>query len=256
MSFTYSTAGHGLGIGKVAEHGRFDGILSGISIGTRTRAGTVTGMHKIWRILQALGAIAFAYSYSVILIEIQDTVKSPPAEYKTMKRATLFSIIVTTVFYLLCGSFGYAAFGDLSPGILLTGFRFYNPYWLLDIANLAVVVHLIGAYQCPKSDFVMSEHEIPIPFAGTYRLNLFCLVWRTIFVAITTLIAMLMPFFNDVVGFLGAIGFWPLTVYFPIEMYISQKNIGRGTSRWLALKMISVAAAVGSVAGGFLDLQT
>lgn len=28
--------------------------------------------------------------------------------------------------------------------------------------------------------------------------------------------AIILPFFNDLVGFIGAIGFWPLTVYFPI----------------------------------------
>ena len=78
---------------------------------------------------------------------LQDTVKSPPAEYKTMKKATLFGITVTIVFYLLCGCMGYAAFGDLAPGSLLTGFGFYNPYWLVDVANLAIVVHLVGAYQ-------------------------------------------------------------------------------------------------------------
>jgi amino acid permease len=78
---------------------------------------------------------------------LQDTLKSPPAEHKTMKKATVVSIIVTTVFYILCGSMGYAAFGDHAPGNLLTGFGFYNPYWLLDIANFAIVVHLIGAYQ-------------------------------------------------------------------------------------------------------------
>jgi amino acid permease len=68
-----------------------------------------------------------------------------------MKKATLLSIIVTTVFYLLCGCMGYAAFGDNVPGNLLTGFGFYNPYWLLDIANLAIVVHLVGAYQVIQS---------------------------------------------------------------------------------------------------------
>lgn len=77
--------------------------------------------------------------------------KSPPAEYKTMKKATILSITVTTVFYLLCGCMGYAAFGDYSPGNLLTGFGFYNPYWLLDIANLAIVIHLVGAYQVESS---------------------------------------------------------------------------------------------------------
>ncbi|XP_052311727.1 amino acid permease 3 isoform X2 [Populus trichocarpa] len=280
MSFTYSTVGLGLGIGKVAGNGTFKGSLTGISIGTETHAGPVTSTQKLWRSLQALGAIAFAYSFSIILIEIQDTIRSPPAEYKTMKKATLFSIIITTIFYLLCGCMGYAAFGDLAPGNLLTGFGFYNPYWLLDIANVAIVVHLVGAYQVycqplfafvekwsarkwPKSDFVTAEYEVPIPFYGVYQLNFFRLVWRTIFVMLTTLIAMLMPFFNDVVGLLGSMGFWPLTVFFPIEMYISQKKIGRWTSQWIGLQilsmtclMITIAAAVGSVAGVVLDLKT
>ncbi|GAB2289817.1 Amino acid permease 2 [Dionaea muscipula] len=141
MSFTYSSVGLGLGIAQVAENGRFRGSLTGISVGTITQA------QKIWRSFQALGNIAFAYSYSMILIEIQDTVKSPPEEAKTMKKATLISVVVTTVFYMLCGCMGYAAFGDLAPGNLLTGFGFYNPYRLLDIANVAIVVHLIWAYQ-------------------------------------------------------------------------------------------------------------
>ncbi|CAL5419805.1 unnamed protein product [Camellia sinensis] len=74
MSFTYSSIGLALGISKVAETGKFRGSLTGISIGT------VTETQKIWRSFQALGDIAFAYSYSIILIEIQDTVRSPPSE--------------------------------------------------------------------------------------------------------------------------------------------------------------------------------
>ncbi|KAF2302045.1 hypothetical protein GH714_031722 [Hevea brasiliensis] len=124
MSFTYSAVGLGLGIGKVAENAAFKGSLTGISIGTVTHAGLVTCTQKLWRSLQALGAIAFAYSYSVILIEIQDTIGSPTAENKTMKKATSFSIAVTTFFYLLCGCMGYAAFGDSAPGNLLTGLDF------------------------------------------------------------------------------------------------------------------------------------
>jgi hypothetical protein len=42
---------------------------------------------------------------------------------------------------------GYAAFVNYAPGNLLTGFGFYNPCWLLDIVNVAIVVHLVGAYQ-------------------------------------------------------------------------------------------------------------
>ena len=38
-------------------------------------------------------------------------------------------------------------------------------------------------------------------------------------------IAMLVPFFNDVVGLLGAIGFWPLTVFLPIQMHLKQAGM-------------------------------
>ena len=196
-----------------------------------------------------------------------------------MKKATLLSVAVTTVFYMLCGCFGYAAFGDLSPGNLLTGFGFYNPYWLLDIANAAIVIHLIGAYQVycqplfafvektaaewfPDSKLIGREITLPIP-GFRYKVTVFRLVWRSVFVVLTTVISMLMPFFNDVVGILGAFGFWPLTVYFPVEMYIVQKKIPRWSSRWICLQMlsaaclvISIAAAVGSFAGVVSDLKT
>ncbi|XP_021717820.1 amino acid permease 3-like [Chenopodium quinoa] len=275
MSFTYSTIGLGLGIAKVAVNGKIKGSLTGISVGVVTEA------DKVWRSFQALGDIAFAYSYSMILIEIQDTVRSPPAESKTMRKATLVSVVVTTVFYLLCGCFGYAAFGDLSPGNLLTGFGFYNPFWLVDIANAAIVIHLVGAYQVycqplyafvekiasetfPDSDFITKDIKIPLPGGyKPYNLNLFRLVWRTVFVIITTVISMLLPFFNDVVGLLGALGFWPLTVYFPVEMYISQKKIPKWTTKWISLQIlsaacliISIAAAAGSIVGVVNDLKT
>ncbi|KAL1543798.1 Amino acid permease 3, variant 2 [Salvia divinorum] len=279
MSFTYSTIGLGLGIGKVAESGKVMGSMTGISIGTVVGVQTIDETQKIWRSFQALGAIAFAYSYSLILIEIQDTIKSPPSEYKTMKKATLLSVAVTTVFYMLCGCFGYAAFGDLSPGNLLTGFGFYNPFWLLDIANAAIVIHLIGAYQVycqplfafvektaadwfPDSKLIGREIALPIP-GFRYKVTAFRLVWRSVFVVLTTVISMLMPFFNDVVGILGAFGFWPLTVYFPVEMYIVQKKIPKWSSRWICLQtlsaaclIISIAAAVGSFAGVVSDLKT
>ncbi|XP_042519125.1 amino acid permease 3-like [Macadamia integrifolia] len=135
MAFTYSTIGLGLGIAKVVETGKFMGSLSGISIRT------ITETQKIWRSFQALGDIAFAYSYSIILIEIQDTIKFPPSEAKTIKKATLLSVAVMTLFYMLCGCIGYATFGDAAPENFFTSFGFYNPYWLLDIANAAIVIH-------------------------------------------------------------------------------------------------------------------
>ncbi|KAI4306275.1 hypothetical protein L6164_029565 [Bauhinia variegata] len=139
MSFAYSSIGLGLGIAQVIENGTIKGSIAGVP------ASNIAD--KIWLIFQALGDIAFAYPYSIILLEIQDTLKSPPPENQTMKKASMISIFITTFFYLCCGCFGYAAFGDATPGNLLTGFGFYEPYWLIDFANACIILHLVGGYQ-------------------------------------------------------------------------------------------------------------
>ncbi|KAF7849718.1 hypothetical protein BT93_L0354 [Corymbia citriodora subsp. variegata] len=135
-------------------------------------------------VLPGSWCIAFAYSYPTIFIEIQDAIRSPPLEAKTMKKAMLVSVTVITLFYMLCGCMGYAAFGDSAPGHLLAGFGFFNPYWLVDIANLAIVIHLVGAYQMfaqplyasmekyatrkfAGSRLITQEIEIPIPLKTT-----------------------------------------------------------------------------------------
>lgn len=64
-----------------------------------------------------------------------------------MKKASLIGVVTTTTFYILCGCLGYSAFGNQAPGNILTGFGFYEPYWLIDVGNVCIVAHLVGAYQ-------------------------------------------------------------------------------------------------------------
>ena len=63
-----------------------------------------------------------------------------------MKKATFYGISLTTIFYMALGCTGYAAFGNTAPGNILTG-GFQEPFWLVDLANICVIVHLVGAYQ-------------------------------------------------------------------------------------------------------------
>lgn len=76
---------------------------------------------------------------------MKDTIKEPQENVK-MKKAVNMAIFITSSFFLCCGCFGYAAFGHNAPGNLLTGFGFYEPYWLVDFANVCIVLHLIGGY--------------------------------------------------------------------------------------------------------------
>ncbi|KAJ6848185.1 amino acid permease 8-like isoform X1 [Iris pallida] len=269
MSVAYSLIGLGLCAGKFASHRAARGTVSGVKVGG---VGGVSATTKTWHSFQALGNIAFAYTYSMLLVEIQDTLKSSPPENQTMKRASLYGIGVTAIFYISLGCVGYAAFGNDAPGNVLTGF--YEPFWLVDIANVAVLVHLVGAYQVygqpiyakyeewlakkwPHAGFIHKLYTVPLPFSKShsFKFTLCKLLLRTVFVALTTLIAMMLPFFNAIMGLLGSVAFWPLTVYFPVTIYISQANVKRGERRWLALQglsavalLVSLLAAVGSVA--------
>ncbi|KAF8654951.1 hypothetical protein HU200_061383 [Digitaria exilis] len=264
MSFSYSTIGISLGVSEIVANRGLRGSMAGV-IGA---GASVTSMQKVWRSLQAFGNIAFAYGFSIILLEIQDTIKSPPpSEAKVMKKATAVSVAVTTVIYLLCGCVGYAAFGSGAPDNMLTGFGFYEPFWLLDVANAFVVVHLVGTYQVMTQPvFAYVERRAAAAWPGSALVRerdvRIRLVWRTTYVCVTTAVAMLLPFFGSVVGFIGAVSFWPLTVYFPVAMYIAQRKVKRGSTRWLLLHglsagclVVSVAAAAGSIAGIVEELK-
>ncbi|KAL3500622.1 hypothetical protein ACH5RR_039715 [Cinchona calisaya] len=276
MSFGYSSIGVGLALAKVISGNGEKTALTGVEVGIG-----LSEAEKTWRMFRAFGDIAFAYTYSQILIEIQDTLKAQPPEHKVMKKANTMAIFTTTTFYMMCGCIGYAAFGNNAPGNLLTGFGFYEPFWLVDVANICIVVHLVGAYQVfsqplfcafeswaiwmwPNSKFITEEYLISLGGSTKYRLsvNILRLVWRTLFVIVATILSMVMPFFNDILAFLGALGYWPLTVYFPIHMYIAQKKIGSWSLRWIGLQLINficllvaVAAACGSIQGLSKDLN-
>ncbi|XP_058114663.1 probable amino acid permease 7 [Magnolia sinica] len=245
MSFSYSSIGFALGLAKVIGNRMIKGNIVRVPQSTSTEI--------LWKVSQALGDIAFAYPYSIILIEIQDTLKSQLPENKTMKKASMIAIFITTFFYLFCGCFGYAAFGNNTPGNILKGFGFYEPYWLIDFANACIVLHLVGGYQMfsltvfvivekwiaqkyPSSGFVNNLYTVQIPCLPPYQINLLRICFRTAYVVSTTGIAMLFPYFNPVLGVLGALNFWPLAIYFPVEMYSVQRKIGPWTRKCVVLQ--------------------
>ncbi|KAK9056619.1 hypothetical protein SSX86_023981 [Deinandra increscens subsp. villosa] len=272
MSFTYATIGIGLSIAKITESGGHPRTsLTGIPVGK-----DMPSVEKMWTTFSALGDIAFAYSFCPVLLEIQDTLRSSPPENKVMKMASTVGVSASTLFYMICGTLGYAAFGNDAPGNYLTGFGFYEPFWLIDFGNLCIVIHLLGAYQVfiqpffafvecwsnekwPENKFIRKEYLV----IGKLRVNMFRLTWRSAYVVFATLVAMIFPFFNSFLGLIGATTFWPLTVYFPIEMYISKAKIKKNSFTWIWMKvlsftclMVSLIAAAGSIRGLFMSLES
>nr|XP_043621523.1 amino acid permease 6-like [Erigeron canadensis] len=270
MSFTYASIGIALSIAKIAEGGHPRTSLTGIPVGK-----DMPSVEKMWSTFSAIGDIAFAYSFCPVLLEIQDTLRSSPPENKVMKRASTVGVSASTLFYMICGTLGYAAFGNDAPGNYLTGFGFYEPFWLIDFGNLCIVIHLLGAYQVyiqpffafvedwskekwPQNKLITREYSI-----GKLKLNIFRLTWRSTYVVLATLVSMIFPFFNSFLGLIGATTFWPLTVYFPIEMYISQAKIQKNSFTWIWMKVLSMAclivslvAAAGSIRGLAVSVES
>ncbi|RDX86155.1 Amino acid permease 8, partial [Mucuna pruriens] len=267
-SFGYAFIGSGLSVSVVISGKGETTRLFGNKTGPQ-----LSESEKMWKIFSALGNIALACSFATVIYDIMDTLKSSPPENKQMKKANLLGITAMTILFLLCGGLGYAAFGDDTPGNILTGFGFYEPYWLVALGNVFIVMHMIGAYQVmaqplfrviemganlawPRSDFINKDYPLKLGSFTLFSINWFRLTWRTVYVILATVIAMAMPFFNEFLALLGAIGFWPLIVFFPVQMHISQKQIKRLSLKWCMLQLLSfvcflvtVTAAVGSVRG-------
>lgn len=267
MSFCYASIGVLLSVNKVAKGNTGKTTVTGVEIGPEFSVAD-----KVWSSFSAIGDIQVAFSFSLLLLEIQDTMKGP-SENKKMKMANLISVTTTTVFYALCGCVGYAAYGNDAPGNMLSGV--YDPMWLVVLANVCIVVHVVGGYQVynqplyaaieswsskkwETSRFVNHEYPVRIPGFKNKKchINMFRIVWRSGYVIVVTLIAMVLPFFNDILAFLGATGYWPLTIYFPIAMYISRKEIRKYSLKWILLQSLSgfclicsIAAVCGAIRG-------
>ncbi|KAL1310287.1 hypothetical protein HN51_052923 [Arachis hypogaea] len=256
MSFGYAFIGIGLSLTVIIQgKGKSTSLFMG-------KTGQ-SSAENIWNMLVALGNIALANSFAQISIDIQDSLKSTPAENKVMKMANSIGIITMSIIFLLSGGAGYAAFGADTPGSILntTG---NEHVWLVYMGNVFIIVHILGAYQVliqpfyhivellvsqrwASSNFINKEYFVGIGKIQ-FSINLFRLIWRTIFVVVASVLAMAMPFFNDMLALLGAIGFWPLAVYFPIQMIIVKRNIRKGTMPWIGLQSLSLVCMIVSIA--------
>ncbi|KAL9271250.1 Amino acid permease 5-like protein, partial [Drosera capensis] len=94
-SFGYAFIALGLSIAKFASDPHYKGSLK-----LGMAGGDLSSSVRVWQVFQALGNIAFAYSYSMVLLEIEDTLKTPPPESKTMRRVTISAIDDSLFLYL------------------------------------------------------------------------------------------------------------------------------------------------------------
>ncbi|KAJ8467418.1 hypothetical protein OPV22_029970 [Ensete ventricosum] len=221
MSLSYSTIAWATPLHKgKQEHVDYSNPAS-------TTAGTV------FNFFNALGDVAFAYAGHNVVLEIQATIPSTPENpsKKPMWKGVVVAYIVVAICYFPVALIGYWAFGNaVDDNILIT---LEKPRWLIALANMFVVVHVIGSYQIyamPVFDMIETVLVKKLHFPPGLTLRL---IARSVYVALTMFIGITFPFFGGLLGFFGGFAFAPTTYFLPCIMWLAIYKPRRFSASWM-----------------------
>ncbi|KAH7851093.1 hypothetical protein Vadar_007223 [Vaccinium darrowii] len=196
------------------------------------RATTTIG--KVFNFFSALGDVAFAYAGHNVVLEIQATIPSTPEKPSKgpMWRGVIVAYIVVALCYFPVALVGYYIFGNkVDDNILIT---LEKPTWLIAMANLFVVIHVIGSYQIyamPVFDMIETVLVKKLNFRPTKMLRF---ITRNIYVAFTMFLGMTFPFFGGLLSFFGGFAFAPTTYFLPCIMWLSIYKPRKFSLSWCA----------------------
>ena len=118
--------------------------------------GSCSTISKGFAMLNALGQMAFAYAGHNVVLEIQATIPSTrerPSKKPMWRGVTLaYAIVATCYFPVALVGWKYLD-NKVSDNVL---FYLKNPRPLIAIANIMVVIHVLGSYQVCGSLLIFS----------------------------------------------------------------------------------------------------
>jgi hypothetical protein len=107
----------------------------------------LSDMDRVFGFFNALGTIAFAYAGHNVVLEIQATLPSTPDRPSKVEmwRGVMVAYGIVAAGYFPVALIGYWAYGNQVTDDVITFVS--HPTWLVFIANIMVVIHVIGSYQ-------------------------------------------------------------------------------------------------------------
>jgi len=221
MSLSYSTIAWTAALDK--------GVVENVDYGYKAK--TTTG--NFFNFLSALGEVAFAYAGHNVVLEIQATIPSTPEKPSKgpMWKGVIVAYIVVALCYFPVALVGYYIYGNSVDDNILVSLE--KPKWLIAMANMFVVIHVIGSYQIyamPVFDMMETLLVKKLDFRPTFMLRF---VTRTTYVAVTMFVGITFPFFSGLLGFFGGFAFAPTTYFLPCVMWLAIYKPKRfGLSWW------------------------
>ncbi|XP_047318272.1 lysine histidine transporter 1-like [Impatiens glandulifera] len=216
-----------------------------------------TTTDNVFNFFNALGDVAFSYAAHNVVLEIQATIPSTPEKPSKgpMWKGVVVAYIIVALCYFPVAIIGYYVFGNnVEDNILLS---LEKPSWIIASANIFVIIHVMGAYQVfamPVFDMIETfmVKKIKLKPSGFLRYSV-----RTTYVAITMMIAIVLPFFGGLLGFFGGFALAPTSYYLPCIIWLIVKKPKRfGLSWWTNWVCIVIGVLLNIVApiGGLRNI--
>ncbi|ONI19843.1 hypothetical protein PRUPE_3G300900 [Prunus persica] len=220
MSLSYSTIAWAASVNK--------GVVDNVQYGYKAKSTSGT----VFNFFNALGEVAFAYAGHNVVLEIQATIPSTPEKPSKgpMWRGVVVAYIVVALCYFPVALIGYYIFGNSVEDNILMSLQ--KPVWLIAMANMFVVIHVIGSYQIyamPVFDMIETVLVKKLNFRPTRTLRF---ITRNIYVAFTMFVGITFPFFGGLLGFFGGFAFAPTTYFLPCIMWLAIYKPRRFSLSW------------------------
>lgn len=215
---------------------------------------------RVFSAFTAISIIAAIFGNG-ILPEIQATL-APPATGKMIKGLTMCYAVILVTFYSAAVS-GYWVFGNKSNSNILKSLMpddgpSLAPTWVLGLAIVFVLLQLfaIGLVYSQVAYEIMEKKSADVKQGMFSKRNLLPrLILRTIYMIFCGFMAAMLPFFGDINGVVGAVGFIPLDFVLPMILYNkTHKPPKTSLTYWINIS-IMVAFTGAGIMGAFSSIR-
>ncbi|KAJ8760224.1 hypothetical protein K2173_011094 [Erythroxylum novogranatense] len=227
-------------------------IKDGINSSARDYSIPGTSIGKIFLTIGAISNLFVPFN-SGMIPEIQATVRAPVVGNMMKSLYVLFTIGDLPMFAVMfCG---YWAYGSSTSSYLLDNTS--GPVWAKALANIAAFLQSIISFHifaCPSYEYLDTTFRSEANGLRLHQKLSLRVVLRGCYLAVSSVIAALLPFIGDFIGLFGSLCVIPLTFVIPHHLYMMAKKerLSSLQKLWHWLNVIffgvlSVAATIESV---------
>lgn len=215
---------------------------------------------RVFSAFTSLSIIASIFGNG-ILPEIQATL-APPATGKMVKGLLMCYTVIFVTFYSTAVS-GYWVFGNQSNSNILKSLMpdqgpSLAPVWVLGLGIIFVLLQLfvIGLVYSQVAYEIMEKKSADVNQGMFSKRNLVPrIILRSTYMIFCGFMASMLPFFGDINGVVGAIGFIPLDFILPMLLYnMTHKPPKSSLTYWVNVSIILVFTGAGLM-GAFSSIR-